>query len=182
MAGKRERAEAARREQVVRSESEGLLEHPLGLRVVDGVAGLASALLVGEPEQRERLRRRRGSRGATAGASPRGSRCRRARIRRAPSRPPRPERRRLRAVAHRRRRREGRRRGAHRLLRPSRWLPPPRFASLQTSSLSLACSSWCGGPCGGPPHPLTYGVVGCRSPWLFVKPWWGSATYGNADW
>jgi len=38
---------------------------------------------------------------------------------------------------------------------------------------------------GARPGPLPgwrYGVGGCTTPWLFAKPWLGSATYGNVDW
>ncbi len=55
MAGEGERAQTARREQVVGLERERLLEHALGLDVVGGIAGLPRTLLVREPEQRQRL-------------------------------------------------------------------------------------------------------------------------------
>ena len=55
MARERERAEPARREEVVRSEGERAPEHACGARVVAGVARLSRALLVGEAEQGVRV-------------------------------------------------------------------------------------------------------------------------------
>ena len=55
VARERERAEAARRDEVVWREAERARQDLLRLRVVGRVTGLASPLLVGEPEQAERL-------------------------------------------------------------------------------------------------------------------------------
>ena len=52
MAGERERAEAARGDQVARREPERPVQRLLRLRVVGRIAGLARPLLVGEAEQR----------------------------------------------------------------------------------------------------------------------------------
>ena len=48
-----ERAEAARRDQVVRRQRKRAAQHAIRLRVVGGVAGFPRALLVGQPEQIE---------------------------------------------------------------------------------------------------------------------------------
>ena len=62
VARERERAEAARRDQVVRRELQRAAQRLARLRVVGRIAGLARALLVREPELVERGRRRTGSR------------------------------------------------------------------------------------------------------------------------
>ena len=179
MAGEGERAETARRQQIVGHDHERLLEHALGLDVVGGISGLPRSCWYASPSSASVCASLGFSRSVTLQLATRPSVS--------PSEKPASAwsaataagsslpRRRARATS----RGSAPRRGARRCRADGR-LPAMLRFSWRHGSPCMPTDRRGPGARTGPPSGVgVTGSGGCTTPWLFANPWLGSATYGN---